>query len=89
MAWTSAVDSWVAPTLPRLSRRPPLVAEHMDLHNGRYVRDNRASYDFGRSETAEVQGAIVELQRLGEVVQVSHSVADDISLLVGDAGRCV
>ena len=81
MAWTSAVDSWVAPTLSRLSRRQLLVTEQLDLHNASYVRDNRASYDFGRSETADVQGAIVELQRFGKVVQVGHSVANDISWL--------
>ena len=64
MAWTSAAHSWVAPPLSRTLRRHLLVAEHIDLHNGRHVPDNRAHYNFGRSEKlpmVDVQRTIVEL----------------------------
>ena len=66
-----------------------VVADHLDLHNGRFVPDHRAHLNFGRAETVPLDGLAEKIretlhtirQQVSALYVVGHSIQHDIDWL--------
>lgn len=82
--------AWVSAAGLTVHCRHLIVTDHLCYHNGEFVADNRAHFNFGCSEYVELSElnallahAVDEIATDGDVYLVGHSIMGDLRWLEG------